>query len=481
MRRTFASRILAGYLLIFGLASWVFYDALLEEIKPVMRQSTESVLIDTANILAELVTPEQLATRNFDTLTTAVSNLQERRLEALVWEHLRTDFLLNFYVTDADGIVLFSSENKDVGEDYSQWRDVYLTLRGQYGARSTLANEYVPESSVMHVAAPIYDGQSIVGVLTVYNPNITMQPFVDSSRNRVLQKWALVLLASGLVALVLSYWLSHSVARLGRYAQQVEAGEKAELPHLQGSELRDLADAIESMRAKLEGKAYVEHYVQTLTHELKSPMAAIRGATEMLKEKLPDDVRTKFVQNIQEQNQRMQRSVDQLLRLAALENQQAPASYATLSLCEWVTATAKQQRPHFTQKQLTLTVHCEQDATIEGDKNLLVLALHNVLENACAFSSPGGTVNVRVNKHCVSITDEGAGLPDYAINRAGEKFFSLPRPDGSPKSTGLGLALTREICRMHHADLTIANRTDGPTGAVVHFEFSSHNPHKTHA
>jgi len=470
LKLTFASRILAGYLIVFGFASWVFYDSLIEEIKPVVRQTAESALIDTANILAELVA-ENVATSDLDGLTETAARIKQRKLSAIVWQHLRTEVILNFYITDSNGIVLFSSEGKDVGADYSQWRDVYLTLKGEYGARSTLANIDDLESSVMHVAAPIFYKNSTIGVLTVYNPNQTMQPFVESSRKKVLVKWLLVLIVSGLVALLLSFWISRAIARLAQYAKKVQAGETPQVPQLLGSELNLLAQSLEQMRVKLEGKGYVEHYVQTLTHELKSPMAAIRGAAEMLQEDLPAEVRTKFLTNINEQNQRMQRTIDQLLRLSSLENQTGINLKQTLTaktLCETVIT---QEQTKSMLKNIQIKLRINESFNIQGDKELLTLALSNIVDNALDFSSPQSIITILVDAACISIADEGAGIPDYALTKVGTKFFSLPRPNGQPKSTGLGLALTREICRMHNAKLTIQNRTDGQKGTIATLSF----------
>ncbi len=76
------------------------------------------------------------------------------------------------------------------------------------------------------------------------------------------------------------------------------------------------------MRVKLEGKNYIEQYVYALTHELKSPLAAIRGAAEILREGPPPEVVARFTDNILTQNARMQALVETLLRQARLENRQ---------------------------------------------------------------------------------------------------------------------------------------------------------------
>ena len=470
LKLTFASRILAGYLLVFGIASWVFYDSLIEEIKPVVRQSAESALIDTANIIAELVATD-VARRDFVKLTETAGHFKQRQLNAVVWEHLRTNVILDFYITDHNGIVLFSTEGKDIGADYSQWRDVYLTLNGQYGARSSLANRYDTDSTVMHVAAPIFYEGRLIGVVTVYNPNKTMQPFIEASRKKVLLKWLLVLFASGLIALLLSFWLSRAIARLARYAQLVQQGETPEVPQLLGSELNQLAQSLEQMRLKLEGKGYVEHYVQTLTHELKSPLAAIRGAAEMLQEDLPADVKTKFLANINEQNLRMQRTIDQLLRLSVLENQQAVTLKQTFKVSDAARRVLDIEQPKCRVKNISIELTLVEDFQIVGDMELFCLALSNVIDNALAFSPEKSRVTLTVENRKITIFDEGAGIPEYALEKVGTRFFSLPRPNGQPKSTGLGLALTREICRMHDAKFFIRNGEK--SGAVVVFEFSS--------
>ena len=63
--------------------------------------------------------------------------------------------------------MLFDSEGKAAGLDYSRWNDVYLTLQGKYGTRSTRSDPADDASAVMHVAAPVRDGERIIGVLTV--------------------------------------------------------------------------------------------------------------------------------------------------------------------------------------------------------------------------------------------------------------------------------------------------------------------------
>src|SRR5204862_5975644 len=106
----------------------------------------------------------------------SVDELARRRLDARIWNYTKRHTEYRIYVTDAKGIVVYDSSHQDVGKDYSRWNDVYLTLRGKYGARSTRSDPKDDSSSVMHVAAPIRDGARIIGVVTVAKANGRIQP-----------------------------------------------------------------------------------------------------------------------------------------------------------------------------------------------------------------------------------------------------------------------------------------------------------------
>lgn len=354
MKLTFASRIFAGYFLVVAIAAWFLINSLLDEIKPVVRQAVEHTLVDTSNLLAELLTEQVQQGEIDEALIQAVIRAQSRQLNAEIWNHPKESISFNFYITDKNGIVIYDSESKFKGQDFSAWRDVALTLRGEYGARSTRTSDDNPLSAVMHVAAPILLQNEIIGVVTLYTPNLSLQPFLDISRGQTLRKGLSLLLVALLIGAFLSYWLSHSITRLVRYANLVKEGERVEAPKLGGSELRHLVDALESMRQKLEGKDYVEQYVQQLAHELKSPVAAIKGASELLTESPPADIQQKFFRNIQQQSDRMQFTIDKMLHLAALENTQFLKKNEPVSLFDVCRDSISQKTSKADAKQIEL-------------------------------------------------------------------------------------------------------------------------------
>lgn len=200
------------------------------------------------------------------------------------------------------------------GQDYSRWNDVWLTLRGQYGARSTRSDPHDEASSVMYIAAPVMDKGRIIGVLSVGKPNLAMTPVIKRSERRILWAGGALLGIALLIGGGVVWWINFSIGKLVRYADSVTAERPLPLPEVGSSELRKLAQALESMRVKLEGKNAIENYVYDLTHELKSPLAAIRGAAEILREGPPPEVAARFTDNILAQNTRMQLLVERLLQ-----------------------------------------------------------------------------------------------------------------------------------------------------------------------
>ena len=460
---TFSSRIFLGYFIIAGTSAWFLYDNLLDQIKPTMRQSVEYTLVDNANLLAEIFSEDVQNNQISKQKTQAVLNAQNRTLNANIWSKEKTNIKLNFYITDRNGIVIFDSNHQAlVGQDYSRWRDVFLTLKGQYGARSTPTNPNDPQSSVMHVAAPIYDKQkNIIGVLTVYTPNLSLQPFLELSKSTTLKQGLGLILITTIIGGLLSFWLSRSISKIVRYAQNVGNSKPSILPKLQGTELNKLADAIEQMRTQLEGKAYVENYVQALTHELKSPIAAIKGSIELMSPDMPSAQHEQFSTTIFNQAKRLEQTIDQMFKLAALENIQK-LDKQEFDLKDILKSTTQSKQAHADIKQLHFVLNSNKpEAIISANQDLVLIAINNLLDNALDFAAQNSQIEIDIQVKDKStnlvIKNLGEPIPDFAKTKLFDRFYSLPRPNNQPKSTGLGLSFVRQIMDLHQGLVLINN------------------------
>lgn len=463
-------RIFLGYFVIVAVAGLLLAQVFVAQVKPGVRQAMEDTLVDTANVLAELATDDLINGRiNQGEFARSVRAMAQRDYGAKIWGFGKRSSQYRIYVTDARGIVVFDSAGRDVGQDYSRWNDVYLTLRGRYGARSTRSEYADPDSTVMHVGAPIHDGQGrIIGVLTVAKPNRAIAPFIERSQ-RVVLRWGAVLLGvSLLIGLVAAWWLSRQLGALRTYANAVTAGERASLPRTAG-EFGELGQALETMRTRLEGKQYVEHYVHTLTHEMKSPLAAIRGSAELLEGPLDDADRARFVGNIRAQSERLAQMIDKMLALAAVEHRQRLENPEPLQLADMVDDAAAQCATRLAQVGIALDVRSQDLPAVTGDAFLLRQAMVNLIENAIDFAPAGSRIEVTVQRdgerQRVEVSDRGPGIPEYATGRVFERFYSLPRPDNGSRSSGLGLCFVAEVATLHGGEATLENREGG--GAVA--------------
>lgn len=465
-----AIRFFIGYFLIVGLAAWFVVNIFAREVEPGVRQATEDTLVDSANLLAELAAEELAAGRIGDgRFAAAVEAAQARVPKARIYEVDKASVDFRVYLTDATGRVVFDSEGQAVGADYSRWRDVALALRGEYGARSSRDDPDDPNTSVMYVAAPVLGEQGLLGVLSLAKPASSVDPYAEQARDRVRRAGMVLLGVSALIGLAFTLWLTWSLDRLRNYARAVADGARVLAPTGGGRQLSELAQALAYMRERLDGKQYVERYVQSLAHELKSPLTAVSGAAELLREHPSAADRERFIGHIGEQAERMQRIIDRMLALARVEQLQAPEAVASMGAAELLGLVVESRAAQLQARDIDIHLDGGPAPDVHGDLFLLQQAIGNLLDNAIDFSPLGGRIVLGAihapGRILLTVRDHGPGVPDYALDHLFERFYSLPRPATGRKSSGLGLAFVREVARIHGGDAELLNAVDG--GAVA--------------
>lgn len=501
-------RVLLGYFLVVGLAAVFVLRIFVGEVQPSVREAIEETMVDSANILAVMAADELSAGRIAQgSFAARIAEYRARGVDAPIWHFRKSTLDFRVTVTDAKGIVRFDSDGIAVGADHSRWNDVYRTLRGEYGARSTRDDPDDDGSSVFYVAAPVREGDRIIGVLTLAKPVRTVQPIISRSEQTILRHGFWLMGGAALIGVLVTLWLTGSIRRLRHYAQAVAAGESATPPTGGGQELSDLARAMEAMRQKLEGKQYVEQTVQALTHELKSPLAALRGAGEILAEPgLPEAQRRQFAGHVLSQGARMQECVERMLSLSRLEAGRGLGRIETLQSAELLDDLCRVRQPRADARGIRFEItgpdaalrqardepgsaRCNPglDRTdgepsripaaglhpgckLRGDRERLLLALGNLLDNALDHAPAGSLIRLSASTEagacCFRIRDQGNGIPDYALPHLFERFYGLPRPDGS-KGSGLGLAIAQEVARLHGGSVTLANHPEGGVEACL--------------
>ncbi|HVU25067.1 MAG TPA: ATP-binding protein [Opitutus sp.] len=289
------------------------------------------------------------------------------------------------------------------------------------------------------------------------------------------EKLAVMGLAIAAIMVIAGWWiaakLTDSLERLTIYVQDLRDRRAATPPVSRAREIAALTRAFEEMRDALDGRQRVERYTETLAHEVKSPLAAIRGAAELLDEEMPVEQRRKFLANIRSETARIQQLVERLLELSSLEARKELQRAEPLDAAELTAEAAGVVQRAYAAARVTLGVEGGGGVRLRGERVLLREALVNLLQNALEFSPAGAGVTLRAagdaGRVVFTVEDAGPGVPDYALPRVFERFYSLPRPGTDRKSTGVGLPLVREIALLHEGGVSLENRAAGGARATL--------------
>ena len=292
---------------------------------------------------------------------------------------------------------------------------------------------------------------------------------VSSVRSRILLAAALGLLVALLTGVLVARALTRRVLRLESTAQRVAQGDfEAHFSDNSRDELGQLAAALAHMQSQLEGLENARRrFIATASHELRTPIFSLGGFVELLQdEALDEDTRKQFLGQVREQAERLGKLATQLLDLTRLESgnvelQRTPTDLGVLARAvgaEFGPALAR----HDSRLELRLP---EQPLRAACDSERVAQLLRILIDNALAHTPAGTDVLVTVSAGengsgaLLSVHDSGPGIPEEAIERVFEPFYSH---DGA-RGAGLGLAIARELAARMNTTLEIASEPGDTT------------------
>ena len=463
----FAHLIIGVVCLLIGCGFFLLLRELSKDLEAQSLGATEEVMVDSSLLLASHLEQRLEAGEH---LSTAVcqrvfSSKQRRKLtyEVKIYDLVKDDLGLNFFVTDPKGAVVFDSNQGEwEGQDFSQFNEVYLTLRGEYGARSSRKSESDADSSVMYVGAPVYQKGKIAGVLAVYKEQRDIMPFVQKRHEKIVRSCLLIGLGTMILVAAVFFLVYRPIGLLTTYAQAITRGERPSFPNLgKGKEINALGGALKNMRRTLEGREYAKNYVQTLSHELKSPIASIKATAELLEEEMSEEQRQGFLQTIAHQVNRSNRVINRLLQLSRIEQLTELERRTRVDVKSLIEELAEELAQEAKQQSVEIVIDLRPQEVL-GDAFLLRAVFQNLLENAIKYADPETVVSVssKIQEEplVVEVRNNGPALPEYAETRVFDKFYSLPQ-QGKSKSSGIGLALVKEALQLHQGNITYRRRS----------------------
>jgi len=401
---------------------------------------------------------------------------------------------LAIYITDKDGFLILDSRGLSLGTDMKSHSVVGSALSGQQGISRISTEpvrgpwkarginiEYFFKPEFLHVSSTIYDNrQEVKGVLVLVAPMLDLM-----DRTRLYRFIFYIFLLSLFFGALGSYRISRNIRRVEKYATKLFKGEDVSIPNV-NVQFNKLAVAIEQARSEVELKDDVEEYIDTLAHELRTPITGIRLTAEnlltpmgiesyLLEEK--DDKKSKvltkeikkrreFIRSILDSNKQMDSLVSRLLALSRIERRDTLTETEKLKILPIIENVLKVYGTHnrlIVSKNITINLDdIDKKSTVFAEKILLEQALSNILKNALEFSPKASTINIKSSESNTFVTivvlDEGPGIPPHVSSKLFTRFFSVARPDTGRRGTGLGLRFVRKIMQLHGGEITIKNR-----------------------
>ncbi|MCB1203979.1 MAG: two-component system sensor histidine kinase CreC [Verrucomicrobiae bacterium] len=467
----------AGFLVIAGAGFYILMRTISEDIGRQYSQASEEPLVDFAHLFASLLERDVRDGKiDIARFRESFDAAYRREFLARIYQLEKSKIHTQVYIADENGTVIFDSDGgRREGQDYSRYNDVFLARKGEYGVRASREDPDDSRSTVFYIAAPVMHEGKMIGTLTVSRPEKAMAPFAEESKELVIRSSIRTGVLVFLFAALWAYLVLHPIRSLTRHALAIAGGRQTTVPETGIAELRALSRALEKMRAELEGRHYVENYVRALTHELKSPLAAIRGAAELIDEHMPEEKRRRFLDLILAETTRSEDTVRRLVQLAAIESLTGLSARETFDLARLVEEETAALSPAAETKGVKVVVSGgAEPLNLTGDPLMTRIAVRNVLNNAIDFSPADGRVEVELASPApgvaeLSVLDEGPGLPDYAKDRVFDRFYSLKNEVTGRKGSGLGLSFVKATMDLHGGSATLENREGGGAAARLRF------------
>ena len=274
---------------------------------------------------------------------------------------------------------------------------------------------------------------------------------------------ALGCVLAAVVAALLARSIARPVLRVARASGRLAHGDDPEPLPLDGSrELRGLAQSFNTMARQLARARSVERsFLLSVSHELKTPLTAIRGYSEALDEGVltPEHA----VKVIRAEAARLERLITDLINLARLDQRRFDIQTEPVELGEIVRETASRHAARARELGVRLQVQPDRDPSPAlADRDRLLQAVSNLVENALRCTPASGVVTLAATPGQLTVTDTGPGIAPDDVPRAFDRFFLYRRyNEDRPVGTGLGLAIVRELAHAMDGEVDVESSSSG--------------------
>jgi signal transduction histidine kinase len=356
---------------------------------------------------------------------------------------------------------------------------------------------YGPVLQWLLVAAPVYyEGQvedawtsvsgnpEVVGAVTLSVPLKGIEETLAQISRLMLFSGLVGVIVAGVIAFSVSKTLTRPLQKINRAALDLAAGRfgsriEEETDDEIGVLIKTFNYSVEQVEKNIEEQKRLEllrrNLVANVSHELKAPLASVRGFSELMLDGLiEENEKEKYLKIILDNSVHLGRLVDDLLTLSHLESGQLSLDIQELAVGDLARWSFETVLPRGESKGVNMHLDLDSDLSpLNGDRHRMHEVLVNLLENAVTFTPPGGDVKLCVatcdSRLVMEIKDTGCGIPEYELPNIFERFYKVDKARRrSDRGSGLGLAITRQLVELHGGRIEVESRIgEGSTFRVI--------------
>ena len=377
--------------------------------------------------------------------------------------------LSRILVTDSAGKVLYDTrETNDALGEYGFYTEIVQALLGN----DMFSSSYQSGAFRSRAASPVLYQNQIIGAVYAYEYDTEQAALLEGLQSNLLRLSAgIAVVMLGLSGL-LSRAMTRKIGRLLTAIRQVREGAYSHRAEVRGhDEIAQLAQEFNSLTDRLQTTENARRrFVSHASHELKTPLAAIRLLTDSIlqTDNIDPETTREFVTDIGQEAERLSRITEDLLRLTRLDSGvlDPPAVVDVLPVLEQV---MRMMSLIAQEKGTELTYRSEGTCTVLSSRDEIHQIIYNLTDNAVKYSPSGSTVQVSLFREAgqvvLTVEDNGAGIPEEDLPRLFERFYRVDKARSrAAGGTGLGLAIVSDTVERRGGTVTAANRPSG--GAV---------------
>lgn len=377
--------------------------------------------------------------------------------------------LSRILVTDRAGKVLY--DTREIGGavgQYALYAEVVQALMGNDAFSCT----YRDEAFRSRATSPVLYQNQIIGAVYAYEYDTEQAALLEGLQDTLLRVSAVtavvVLAISGILSAILTKRMDKlltaiRLVREGDYGHQIEIRGKDEVAQI-GQAFNSLSDRLQTTEDAR------RRFVSDASHELKTPLAAIRLLSDSIlqTENIDRETTREFVADIGQEAERLTRISEDLLRLTRLDSgvMEKAGVVDVLPVLEQV---MRMMSLVAQDKAVDLTYEAVEGCLVLGTRDEIHQVIYNLTDNAVKYSASGGAVQVRLRPVEgwveLQVSDNGAGIPEEDLPRIFERFYRVDKARSrAAGGTGLGLAIVSDTTKRRGGTVSAANRPEG--GAV---------------